>query len=856
MANPRLPPPDDAMDRSRPTSNANREPRLSLREATQQARAVRRAGSSASGASGPIEAGTSGDVGGGGGDVGGGTGRGGGSSGGGGGTGRGGGSGGGSGGGGKPRSRLPQQALDGLPWSRWFAWAFAVASVAGLSLAACLSLAFILAMDRLPTVNALLDYKPKIPLRIYTSDGVLIGEFGEERRSPLRASETPKLMRDAILAAEDSRFFEHHGVDLLGIVRAAIANLISGGKEQGASTITMQLARNFFLSTEKSYIRKIYEVLLAMRIEETLSKTQILELYMNQIYLGQRAYGFASAARVYFNKSLQQLSPIEAALLAGLPKAPSRFNPVVNPKRAAARAHYVLGRMRAEGFLTEAQYRAALNEPIKVVPASAEYPSRAPYVAEMARKMTVDLFRDDTYALGLKVYTTINAAEQQAAELAVRQGILDYDRKYGYRGPESYVELPVNDEGLEEAVDNALDDREDVDDLLAAVVLRADPRQVTVSRGKQGNIIIGPDGLKFAANSLGERAPAARRIRRGAVVRIAALPQGGWEIVQLPDVQAAYVSANRDDGAIHALVGGFDFGRNKFNRVTQAQRQPGSAFKPFIYSAALEKGFHGASVVNDAPISIDPALTGGQVWDPKNYDGKYDGPMQLRTALAKSKNMVSIRLLQSIGTRYAQSWIQRFGFEADKHPPYLTMALGAGSVTPLQLLAGYTVFSNGGYKVDPYLIRTITDREGRLLAAAKPLTAGNESARAISPRNAFLMDSLLHEVAVSGTAAKASASLKRSDLAGKTGTTNDSVDAWFAGYGGDVVAVAWVGFDTPRKLGERETGGGLALPIWIQAVERSLSRSPERRPSAPEGVNLVGNDWQFSDAPAVPGVQP
>ena len=728
--------------------------------------------------------------------------------------------------------------------------------VGGLSAGCCLMLAFILAMDRLPTVNALLDYQPKIPLRIYTADGLLIGEFGEERRTPLRASEIPKLMRDAVLAAEDARFFEHHGVDLLGIVRAALVNLSSGGKEQGASTITMQLARNFFLSTEKSYIRKIYEVLLAMRIEETLSKTQILELYMNQIYLGQRAYGFASAARVYFGKTLQQLTPIEAALLAGLPKAPSRFNPVVNPKRAAARAHYVLGRMRAEGFLSEAQYRASLNEGIRVVQASAEFPVRAPYVAEMARRMAVDLFRDDTYALGLKVYTTVDSTQQLAAEAAVRKGIMDYDRKYGYRGPESYVELPANDEGLEEAVDNALDDREDVDEMLAAVVLRADSRQVTLSRGKQGNIVVGPEGLKFAAASIGERAPAARRIRRGAVVRIMPMDDAkAWEIVQLPDVQAAYVSANRDDGAIRALVGGFDFGRNKFNRVTQAQRQPGSSFKPFIYSAALEKGFYGGSIVNDAPVSIDPALTGGQVWDPKNYDGKYEGPMPLRTALARSKNMVSIRLLQAVGTRYTQGWIQRFGFEPDKHPPYLTMALGAGSVTPLQLLNGYAVFANGGYRIDPYLIRTITDREGRLLAAAKPYRAGDEEIRAISRRNAFIMDSLLHEVAVSGTAAKATATLKRNDLAGKTGTTNDAVDAWFAGYGADVVAVAWVGFDTPRKLGERETGGGLALPIWISAIESSLRNSPERRPSAPDGVNLVNGDWVYADSPGTPTVQ-
>ena len=708
------------------------------------------------------------------------------------------------------------------------------------------TLAALLANDRLPPLDALIDYRPKIPLRVYTADGVLIGEFGEERRSLVGLAEVPPVLRDAILAAEDARFFEHSGVDPIGILRAALTNVVSGGREQGASTITQQVARNFFLSSEKTYTRKLYEMLLALRIEENLSKGQILEIYINQIFLGKRAYGFASAAQVYFGKPLAGLSTAEAAMLAGLPKAPSLYNPLVNPRRATERQHYILRRMQESGFITEQQYQAALKEELRYAASASDSGLQAPYVAEMARMLAFELFREEVYTAGLNVYTTVLSEDQRAANAAVKQGVLEYDRKYGYRGPEAFVELSTDPRRAEDQVDNALSDAQDIDEFLAAIVVEATPRSVKVTRGRGNVIEVSGDGLKFAANSLTDRVAAARRLRPGALVRIVQAKAGQWEISQLPEVQAALVACNTADGAIRALVGGFDFGRNKFNRVTQAWRQPGSSFKPFIYSASLEKGVMTTTVVNDAPFSIDPALTGGQPWEPKNYDGKFEGPMRVRQALAKSKNMVSIRILQSIGPRYAQDYVSRFGFDSDKHPPYLTMALGAGSVTPWQMVGAYTVFANGGYHVEPYLVSRITDSGGRLLAQARPQQAGDESLRAIDERNAFIMDSLLREVVRSGTAARA-LSLKRSDLAGKTGTTNDSHDAWFAGYQPGVAAVTWVGFDQPRKLGDRETGGGLALPIWMSYMGKALRGMPERSREAPPGVVNVDGDWYLAE---------
>ncbi|MBP6816798.1 MAG: penicillin-binding protein 1A [Burkholderiaceae bacterium] len=750
-----------------------------------------------------------------------------------------------------PKERTPAHPKSPL-WSR--ATVLLIAVPAGLAIAALLavSIAVLLANDRLPPLDALTDYRPKVPLRVYTADGQLIGEFGEERRSVVRIADVPALMKNAVLAAEDSRFFEHGGIDFKGIARAALSNFVSGGRDQGASTITQQLAKNFYLSSEKTYTRKIYEALLALRIEENLTKDQILEIYMNQIFLGKRAHGFASAAQIYFGKTLNQLSPAEAAMLAGLPKAPSLFNPLVNPKRATERQHYILQRMHEIGSLTDAEYETALKQPLRYSTPSNDMSAQAPYVAEMARMMAYELFKEDIYTAGLNVYTTIRSDEQRIAAAAVRQGVIDYDRKYGYRGPEQFLELPAEAAKADAAIEDALDDNPDVDEFQSAVVLESDPRRVRVSRGHGQVVDITGDGLKFAASALSERAPAGKRLRRGALVRI--LPaKGAFEIGQVPEVQAALVACNSQDGSVRALVGGFDFSRNKFNRVTQAWRQPGSSFKPFIYSASLEKGFMASTLINDAPFSVDAAITGGQVWEPKNYDGKFDGPMRMRQALAKSKNMVSIRILQSIGPRYAQDYITRFGFDEDKHPAYLTMALGAGSVTPWQMAGAYSVFANGGYRIEPYVVARITDANGKLLAQAKPLKAGDENNRAIDGRNAFIMDSLLRGVVRNGTAFKAMA-LKRTDLAGKTGTTNDSHDAWFAGYSPHITAVTWVGFDQPHKLGERETGGGLALPIWMAYMARALAGVPERPAVMPEGVVDVGGEFYFAETRPGQGV--
>ncbi|MEY4214003.1 MAG: hypothetical protein RL458_2229 [Pseudomonadota bacterium] len=732
-------------------------------------------------------------------------------------------------------------------------------AVAPFALAAAIvltgSLATLLINDRLPPLDSLLDYKPRIPLRILTADGVLIGEFGEERRTFVRVQDVPEVMKNAIVAAEDARFFEHVGIDLIGVARAAVVNLLSGGTEQGASTITMQLAREFFLSPERTYTRKIVEILIALRIEETLSKEQILELYINQIFLGKRAYGFAAAAQTYFGKPLAELSAGQAAMLAGLPKAPSRFNPMVNPKRATERQRYILRRMRDAGFLTDTQYQAALDEPLRLAKPRQELLPLAPHAAEMARQLAWEQFREDTYSAGLVVHTTLIAAEQRAANAAVRAGLLEYDRRYGYRGPEAQIELSTNARRAEEQIETALGEADDVDEFIAAVVLQASAGRVTVTRGRNTEpVSIQGEGLRFVANALTDRAAPARRIRRGSLVRIVETRNGQFEISQLPDVEAALVAISPVDGAVRAMVGGFDFSRNKFNRVTQAWRQPGSSFKPFIFSAALEKGFLTSSIVNDAPVQIDPRRTGDRLWEPKNYDGRFEGPMSLREAMAKSKNMVSIRLIDAIGPNYAQSYVTRFGFDAERHPPYLTMALGAGSVTPLQMAAGYSVFANGGYRVDPYLITRITDAQGRVLALARPGRAGDEARRAIDARNAFLVDSLLQTVVSNGTATRAQ-SLKRHDLAGKTGTTNDAHDAWFVGYNPAIAAAVWVGHDQPRKLGERETGGGLALPIWISYMGQALSRSPDIARVQPPGVVKLDGEFYLTETRPGQGIR-
>ncbi len=707
-----------------------------------------------------------------------------------------------------------------------------------LAAAAMIAIVAILAYPQLPPIDALTDYRPKIPLRVFTSDGYLIGEFGEERRNFVRIADLPPTIKHAILAAEDERFYQHPGIDVLGLIRAAYSNFIGGGKRQGASTITMQVARNFFLSSEKTLTRKLYEILLSLKIEHNLSKDEILQVYINQIYLGQRAYGFASAAQIYFGKSLKDLSVAEAAMLAGLPKAPSAYNPVANPKRAALRQRYVLRRMHELDFINDTEFAEAQTETLHVKRGVNDFGIPADFVAEMARQMVVERFPENTYGNGYRVITTVTRANQLAAYTSLRRGVLDYDRRHSYRGAEAYVDMKnihdENDDGLEEL----LQEFEDSGDLLPAVVLAASPTKVRAYlRG--GEILdIGETGLKFPRRMLEETAAPNKRLRRGAVIRVQKSGDN-WQILQLPDVEAAFVAASPVDGAILALVGGFDFNRNKFNHVTQAWRQPGSSFKPFIYSAALEKGLHPGSILEDLPVTVSAEETGSQAWEPKNYDGKYEGAMTMRTALAKSKNMVSIRILQAISPQYAQDYAMRFGFDADKNPPYLTLALGAGAVTPWQHLAAYSIFANGGYRISPYLVRQILDDRGQVLAETTPELAGDESLRVIDARNAWLMDSMMHDVVRRGTATRAASALKRSDLAGKTGTTNDYIDAWFCGYQPSIVGVAWIGFDQPKRLGDGETGGSAALPIWIGFMEKALAGVPESFLDFPKGLTAI-----------------
>ena len=724
-------------------------------------------------------------------------------------------------------------------------WCFGLVAAAALGVAMMVAVALALAYPNLPDISDLADYRPKLPLRVYSSEGALLGEFGEERRNLTPIQDIPAVMKNAVLAIEDARFYQHGGVDYKGMVRAGLAN-IGRLKSQGASTITMQVARNVYLSSERTFSRKIYEVLLTFKLEHMLTKDQILEIYMNQIYLGNRAYGFASASETYFGKPLKDISIAEAAMLAGLPKAPSAYNPVANPSRARSRQLYIIERMEDIGFITAEQATEAKAEKLVIRSGSDGTRIHAEYVAEMVRQLIYAQYGAEVYTRGLNVYTTLNAADQEAAYKALRRGIMDYERRQIYRGPEKFIPLPADPKEMDEAIDDVLLEHPDNGDLMAAVVLEASPKKLVVVRGDGQTIDITGDGLKPVQSGLSDKAPPNIKLRRGAVIRIAKTVKDTWEATQLPEVEGAFVAMDPRSGAIKALVGGFDFSKNKFNHVTQAWRQPGSSFKPFIYSAALEKGFTPATVVNDAPLFFDGSTTGGQPWEPKNYDGTFEGPMSLRRALAKSKNMVSIRILQAVGPRNAQDWLTRFGFDADKHPAYLPMALGAGAVTPMQMATAYSVFANGGYRLNPWLITKVTDHKGRTLVetAAPELT---EDLRGIPARNAFIMGSMLNEVARSGTAAKAQATLKRPDLYGKTGTTNDSVDAWFAGYQPSLAAVTWIGYDTPRNLGSRETGGGLSLPIWISFMERALKGVPVMENPVPEGVVNSGGEWFFNE---------
>ena len=718
-----------------------------------------------------------------------------------------------------------------------------------LAVGAALVAAYMLLVigPRMPALGVLLDYQPKIPLRVYTMDHVLIGEFGEEHRDFVPIREMPELMKKALLAIEDARFYEHHGVDYVRVLGAVSSNLRHGFGHGGGSTITMQVARNFFLTRDKVSSRKLNEVMLAFKIEAALSKEQILELYMNQIYLGQRSYGFGSAARTYFGKPVQQLTIAEMAMLAGLPQNPSRHNPVANPKRARQRQQVVLRRMRELDYISEAQYRQAQAETLRVNTRGQEFDTHGEYVAELARQAVYAEYKEDAYTRGISVTTTILKADQDAAYEAVRRNVLAYDQRHGYRGPENFIDLPPGEQERDDAIDEELQKHPNSDRLVAAVVTAASARLVKAETTADDVIEIRGDGLRFAAAALAANAPAAIRLRPGAVIRIAPDGRNGWAITQIPQVAAAFVSLDAGSGAYHALVGGFDFNLRQFNHVTQAWRQPGSAFKPFVYSAALERGFSPATLINDAPLELTGGETGGPAWAPQNDDGKFDGPITMRYALAQSKNVASVRILRAITVPYAHGYIARFGFDPAKQPSNLTMALGTGAVTPLQMAGAYALFANGGYQVQPYLIARVTDARGAVLSEAKPAAPFQESARVLDSRNAYVIDSMLREVTRSGTGAAATLRLGRADIAGKTGTTSDAMDGWFAGYGGGIVGVAWMGYDDPKSLGGREFGATLALPIWIDYMHTALSRrGPVERP-LPAGLSQVDGDWMYDE---------
>lgn len=728
--------------------------------------------------------------------------------------------------------------------ARWLLYPLLLVVVGVFATALLLGFAAAMIWPTLPPLDIVTDYRPKVPLRVYSAEGKLIGEFGEERRSVVSMQQVPKALVDAILAAEDERYFQHKGVDYLGVARAAIANFTHIGPRQGASTITMQVARNFFLSREKTLTRKVNEMLLAFKIESSLTKSQILELYINQIYLGQRAYGFASAARIYYGKTLEGLSLAEIAMLAGLPKGPSIFNPVANPARAKLRQQYVLRRMRELNVISAEEQANADKQPLAVKNELNEFATKADYIAEMVRQAMYERYKEGAYAMGLKVHTTIFVNHQTAANAALRAGLLAYDRRHGYRGPEAYAEIPAN--ATEETFDDALQEYPDSEDIYAAIVTEASPKRVKAYRRNGELIEINDAGLRFAAEALTDKVGPNQRIRRGAIIRVQANGNKRWAITQLPAVESMLLSADPRDGAIRALAGGFDFARSQFNHATQALRQPGSSFKPFIYSAALEKGFGPGSIVDDSPLTFSAAQTGGQLWEPKNYDGTYDGPISIRQALVRSKNLVSIRILQAIGTRYAQDYITRFGFEAKLHPPYLTMALGAGNVTPMQMVGGYAVFANGGFRVKPYFIQRIEDSKGNVLFAEKPVRANENAEKVIDERNAYIMTNMMRDVVRYGTAT-AAMKLGRGDLAGKTGTTNDFLDAWFGGYNAELVAVAWVGYDQPKTLGRNETGGSVALPIWISYMGAVLKGVAEVPLEAPKGLVGAGAEAVYQE---------
>jgi penicillin-binding protein 1A len=701
----------------------------------------------------------------------------------------------------------------------------------------------------LPPLDKAVNYQPKQPLQVFTADGVEIAQFGAERRQFVPIAQVPRMLQEAVIAVEDARFREHNGIDPMGMARAAVA-MLTGGRRQGASTITQQVARTFFLTQRFTAERKVKEIQIALELEKKLSKDRILELYMNEIYLGERAYGFAAASQTYFGKPMDKLSIAETALLAGLPQNPVYANPVVNFERAIKRQRIVLERMRVTSVITDAQHAAAREE--KIVLRGLQAPEvRAEHVAEMARRVVVERFGEAAYARGIRVHTSLRAADQQAAWASLRKGVMAFDRKGPWRGIEELEELPDKADGdeLEAAAAAALRDHRDDAVLRAAIVLSVGAREVRVQLHSGEQVAIGGDALRWVSAALTPKAKTPLKLERGAVVRVVATGEGAakrWAFAQWPQAEAALAALDPATGRVRALVGGFDFTRQPFNHATQAWRQPGSALKPLLYSAALETGVMPETLVDDEPFTMD--VPGSKTWAPKNSDGKFEGPMTLRTALAKSKNMVSIRALQHVGLEPARDWLTRFGLESQRHPSNLTLALGTGSVTPLQMAQAYAVFANGGYRVNPVVVERITDAKGAVLFQAPPAAALDETQRVLSERNVFLMRSMLNDVTRVGTAARAQRELKRNDLFGKTGTTDDAVDAWFAGFQPSVVTAVWLGYDEPKSLGERESGGGLALPIWMDymaSVLKGIAVAPALVP--PADVLFADDDWRYTE---------
>ncbi|HEX8955930.1 MAG TPA: PBP1A family penicillin-binding protein [Burkholderiaceae bacterium] len=706
---------------------------------------------------------------------------------------------------------------------------------------------YVFVVPNLPTLESITDYQPKIPLRIYTADHALIGEFGEEHRNFVPIKDMPDVMKKAVLAAEDARFYEHGALDMRGMSRALAKDLVTLSFRQGGGTITMQVAREFFLSKRKYLFRKVTEIVLAYRIESALTKDQILELYMNQIYLGEHAYGFGSAAQIYYGKPVKDVTLAEAAMLAGLPQRPSQHNPYVNPAYAKQRQQHILDHMHTLGWITDAQFQEAMHEPLHLNSSAQPFATHAEYAAELVRQQIAKQFPDDVYTHGYVVTTTLNKADQDAAYDAVRRNVIEYDHRHGYRGPEGFVELPLEDSKREEAIAEELIRHTPSDNLMPAIVLEAGPKRIKAEMQGGKTIEISGEGLRFAAPGLAAKAAKDRKISRGSLIRVSKDAKDNWEVNQLPEVAAAFVAIDSDTGAYQALVGGFDFNLNKFDHVSQAWRQPGSSFKPFVYSAALEKGFWPGTQINDVPLSVTPAESGGgPLWEPKNDDGFDNAPISMRYALAKSKNVPSVRILKAITPQYAQPYVARFGFDAAKIPTNLTMVLGTGSVTPLEEAGAYAVFANGGFQIQPYMVDKIADTKGKTFFEAKPTHAGQESERVIDTRNAFIMNSMLQQVVRSGTGAMAS-KLGRGDIAGKTGTTSDALDGWFSGYGGKLVAVSWMGYDEPKSLGSREFGATLALPAWIDYMRVALKGVPEVQRPVPGGVVQNNGDWIYAE---------